>query len=90
MKRSIIWMMAVTCEAAAANLYYSQALLVVIAQSFQADSRQVSFIPTLTQIGYALGMFLFVPLGDLIERRRLIVVMLGSSVAMELIFALRL
>lgn len=79
MKRNLIWMMAVTSGAAVANLYYNQPLLAAIAESFHAAAHQVGFIPMLTQIGYALGMFLFVPLGDLQERRRLIVVMLFTS-----------
>jgi len=79
MRRNIVWMMAITSGAAVANLFYSQPLLVVIAQSFHADAQQVGFIPGVTQVGYALGMFLFVPLGDLIERRRLIVTLLTAT-----------
>ncbi len=79
MKRSIVWMMAVTSGAAVANLYYNQPLLAVIAQSFHVSAHQVGFIPMLTQLGYALGLLLFVPLGDLMERRRLIVTMLAAT-----------
>ena len=79
MRRSIIWMMAVTSAAAAANLYYNQPLLAVIAQSFHASAHQVGFIPMLTQLGYAVGLLLFVPLGDLVERRRLIAIMLATT-----------
>jgi len=79
MKRSIIWIMAVTSAAAVANLYYNQPLLAVIAQSFHASAHQVGFIPMLTQLGYAVGLLLFVPLGDLMERRRLIATMLATT-----------
>jgi len=79
MRRSIVWMMAVTSGAAVANLYYNQPLLAVIAQSFHVSAHQVGFIPMLTQLGYALGLLLFVPLGDLMERRRLIVTMLVAT-----------
>ncbi|MBV9389996.1 MAG: MFS transporter [Chroococcidiopsidaceae cyanobacterium CP_BM_ER_R8_30] len=71
--------MAVTSGAAAANLYYNQPLLVIIAQNFQVSAREVGLIPMLTQIGYAVGMLLLVPLGDLLERRRLILTMSGVT-----------
>ncbi len=70
--RNLIWMMAIASGAAAANLYYNQPLLAIIAQSFQTSEHSVGLIPMLTQIGYAIGIFLLVPLGDLVERRRLI------------------
>lgn len=67
--------MAIASGATVANLYYNQPLLAVIAQDFDASTPEVSLIPTLTQIGYATGILLIVPLGDCTERRRLIVVM---------------
>ncbi len=79
MKQSLIWLMAVTGGAAVANLYYNQPLLAVIAQSFHVSEHTSGLIPMLTQIGYAMGIFLFVPLGDLLERRKLIVTMLLAS-----------
>lgn len=77
----LVWMMAITSGAAAANLYYNQPLLAVIAQSFHVPEHAVGLIPMLTQIGYAVGIFLIVPLGDLMERRRLILTMLGATAA---------
>ncbi len=76
MRYNLVWLMAIASGAAAANLYYNQPLLAAIAQSLHAPAYETGFIPILTQIGYAVGMFLFVPLGDLMERRRLIVTML--------------
>lgn len=71
--------MAVISGTAVANLYYNQPLLAVIAESFHAPTQQVGLIPMMTQIGYALGLLLFVPLGDILERRRLIVKMLIAT-----------
>lgn len=57
-----------------ANIYYCQPLLHQIQDSFGASPGQVGWIPTLTQVGYALGMLFLIPLGDRFERRALIFV----------------
>jgi predicted MFS family arabinose efflux permease len=81
--RNLVWLMAIASGAAAANLYYNQPLLADIAQSLNASVQDTGLIPTLGQIGYALGNFFIVPLGDLLERRRLIVMMLvGTTIAL--------
>lgn len=79
LKKSLVWMMAIASGAAVANLYYNQPLLGVIAQSFRVPEHSTALIPMLTQIGYALGILFIVPLGDLLERRRLILTMLGAT-----------
>jgi predicted MFS family arabinose efflux permease len=79
MKRNIVWLMAITSGAAAANMYYNHPLVAAIAQSLDASVQDTGLIPTLSQIGYALGNLLIVPLGDLLERRRLIVTMLTAT-----------
>lgn len=79
MRHNLVWLMAIASGAAAANLYYNQPLLAAIAQSLHAPAYEAGFIPILTQIGYAVGIFLFVPLGDLMERRGLIVTMLLAT-----------
>jgi predicted MFS family arabinose efflux permease len=56
-----------------ANIYYNQPLLGLIAKSFGSDSSSsVNFLPAATQLGYALGLVLLVPLGDALNRRSLI------------------
>ena len=62
--------------ASVANLYYNQPLLSSIARTFHASPRAAGAIATLTQAGYAVGLLLFVPLGDIVERRRLITLLL--------------
>jgi predicted MFS family arabinose efflux permease len=64
--------MAVACGAAVANLYYAQPLLDTIAHEFHVSDGAAGLLVTASQVGYAAGLVLLVPLGDLLERRRLI------------------
>lgn len=79
MRASLVWMMAIASGATVANLYYNQPLLAKIAQQFGVSAEGVGAVPMLTQIGYAIGILFIVPLGDRIERRRLIVTMTGCT-----------
>ena len=74
--RRLIWLLTVGTGASVANLYYNQPLLSSIARTFHATPRAAGAIATLTQAGYAVGLLLFVPLGDIVERRRLITLLL--------------
>ncbi len=66
--------MAIATGLSVANLYYNQPLLADLQLSFGVSVKEVGIIPTLTQVGYALGMLFLVPLGDMFERRKLIVI----------------
>jgi predicted MFS family arabinose efflux permease len=68
----LVLLMAVACGAAVANLYYAQPLLNTIAHDFGTSDGTAGLLVTASQIGYAVGLVLLVPLGDLLERRRLI------------------
>ncbi|MDM0059319.1 MFS transporter [Variovorax fucosicus] len=70
---SLILLLATGAGLAAAALYYSQPMLGVLGADIGASARAVGFVPTLTQLGYALGILLLVPLGDRYDRRRIIV-----------------
>lgn len=61
---------------AVANIYYNQSLLADIARTFSATTSATSLLVTLTLAGYAIGLFLLVPLADRINTRRLLVTML--------------
>ncbi|EMH4149821.1 MFS transporter [Providencia stuartii] len=67
-----ILMLAITCCIIVANIYFNQSVLNLIAGSFPTEWKAVSLIPMATQLGYAAGLFLLIPLGDYIERQRLI------------------
>ncbi|UTH75265.1 MFS transporter [Chromobacterium sp. IIBBL 290-4] len=77
--RGMALLFAVSCGAVIGNIYYAQPLLAVIAGGFGAQPSSLGFIVTLTQLGYACGLLLLVPLGDALDRRKLIVTLLGCS-----------
>jgi predicted MFS family arabinose efflux permease len=61
------------CGLSVANIYFAHPLLDAIAHAFAIEPATIGIVVTITQIGYALGLILIVPLGDLMDRRRLIV-----------------
>ena len=78
-KPKIVFLIAVACGITVANLYWAQPLLDSIANSFSSSTATAGLIVTLTQIGYAVGLVFLVPLGDVWERRKLIVFVLYIS-----------
>lgn len=63
-----------------ANLYYAQPITAMISQALGLDPSAAGLVVTLTQIGYGLGVLLIVPLGDIIENRRLVLTMIAIAV----------
>lgn len=64
--------MAVACGVFVANVYYNQPILELLQQAFPHAVGLVNLVPTTTQLGFAGGLFFLVPLGDRIDRRKLI------------------
>jgi predicted MFS family arabinose efflux permease len=75
MPRQLVLLLAVATGVSVANNYYAQPLLATIRSSFHASAGEIGLIVTASQIGYAAGLIFLLPLGDLVERRRLVVVM---------------
>jgi len=67
-----VLIMAATAGIAVANVYYSQPILQAMATQFHISIEKAGNISVLSQIGYGLGLFLLTPIGDMIERKRLI------------------
>ncbi|MEV0604151.1 MFS transporter [Streptomyces sp. NPDC050315] len=76
LSRGIVTLFAIACGAAVANVYFSQPLLVTMGHDLAMSPALVGSVVTLTHVGYGLGLFFLVPLGDVTNRRRLIVVQL--------------
>lgn len=72
---ALILLMSVATGLAVASNYYAQPLLDTIARAFSLSASSAGFIVTAAQLGYAAGLLFLVPLGDMFERRRLIVSM---------------
>ncbi|AZF31214.1 putative MFS-type transporter [Pseudomonas sp. R4-35-07] len=73
MTRGMVMLFAFCCGAIVANIYYAQPIIELIAPDIGLTPAMASLIVSLTQIGYALGLFFLVPLGDLLENRRLMI-----------------
>ncbi|MEB0078734.1 MFS transporter [Pseudomonas sp. CCI3.2] len=73
MTRGRVTLFAFCCGAIVGNLYYAQPIIELIAPDIGLSSTMASMIVSLTQIGYAIGLFFLVPLGDLLENRRLMI-----------------
>ncbi|MDR0794259.1 MAG: MFS transporter [Chitinophagaceae bacterium] len=58
-----------------ANIYYSQPILAAVAKDLHLQEKQVGNLPVLSQLGYGAGLLLLTPLGDKVERRKLVVIL---------------
>lgn len=81
MTRGLTLLFAIAGGAAVGNLYWAQPLLGLLARSFDVSTGTAGLVVTVTQIGYALGVFFLVPLGDIVNRKRIIpLLMLAAAV----------
>jgi predicted MFS family arabinose efflux permease len=68
----------VACAVGVASIYFNQPLLLVMGKDFGEGARAMGFVAVATQVGYAAGLLFFVPLGDVAERRALMMRMYGG------------
>ena len=86
--RSFIWLGAFATGVIVTNLFAPQILIGLIGPSLHMTEQQAGMVSTLTLLGYALGLFLLVPLVDIFENKRLILVTLCGSATTALCTAL--
>jgi predicted MFS family arabinose efflux permease len=81
MPPSLVIVFATACGLSAANLYYAQPILYEITRSFSTSETTAGLVVTFSQIGYALGLALLVPLGDILTRRKFLPAVLVVTAA---------
>lgn len=69
--RAPLNLLGLACAIGVSTIYFNQPLLVEMGKTYAAPAAHVMFVSGATQVGYALGLLFFVPLGDLLERRAL-------------------
>lgn len=75
LRLAVIPLMALAAGVIVANIYYNQPILKEIALSLQVNESQIGKISMLSQLGYGLGMFFLLPLGDKVNRKKLILLL---------------
>ncbi|MBG9715110.1 MFS transporter [Bacillus cereus] len=75
----LIILLATACGIIVANLYYAQPLIGLISNEIGLSNSSAGLIVTLTQIGYVVGLLFLVPLGDIVENKKLILILLFLS-----------
>lgn len=80
LSRTNILLMAFCTGLIVANIYYCQPLVILVAKEFHLTESYAGRITYLTQAGYAIGLFLLVPLGDMFERKKQILLITGLAI----------
>lgn len=76
---SLILLLSITCGVVVANMYYIQPIGTKVADSLSVSTSAIGILTMLTQLGYALGLLFLVPLGDVVDRPKLIIRMAALS-----------
>lgn len=85
--RTQVFIMAVTAGIAVANVYYSQPILHAIALHYHTSTEKAGSISVLSQVGYGMGLFFLTPVGDMIERKKLILYLQAGLILSLLLVA---
>jgi len=86
--RAPLHFLGLACAIGVSTIYFNQPLLVDMGRTYGAPAGRVMFVSGATQVGYALGLLLFVPLGDVLERRSLMMRMYTAVVVALLMVSL--
>lgn len=76
LSRRLLWTLTATTVLTCGNVYYSQPLLKEIAVEFHQSAGKMGLIPMMNQLGYVAGLLLITPLGDMVEKRKLVTTLL--------------
>jgi len=79
LSNTLVTIIALCCGLIVANIYYAQPIIELLAPDVGLSPKSASVIVSLTQIGYAVGLFFLVPLADLVENKRLMLITLSVS-----------
>jgi predicted MFS family arabinose efflux permease len=86
--RAPLNLLGLACAIGVSTIYFNQPLLVEMGKTYCAPAGRVMFVAGATQVGYALGLLLFVPLGDVLERRALMMRMYAAVIVALLLVSL--
>jgi predicted MFS family arabinose efflux permease len=87
LSHGLLLLMAAATGLSVANNYFAQPLLDLLSRELQLSTTMAGMIVTAAQVGYGLGLMLLVPLGDLVERRRLVVLLYAATAVFLLVSA---
>lgn len=85
--KTTLWLMTIGAGLVVANNYYNQPLLGKIARELNISEASANNVAMVTQVGYAAGLFLLVPLGDMFRKRKIIIIDFILIIASLLAFA---
>ncbi len=86
MERAPLPFLGLACAVGVSSIYFNQPLLGAMARTFHSSEAHIGFVAVATQVGYALGLLFFVPMGDVLERRGLMMRMYAAvSIALLLV-----
>jgi predicted MFS family arabinose efflux permease len=85
MTTGLTLLLASACGIVVANLYYVQPIVGIVSRDYHLSTAFAGALVTVTQLGYAMGLLFVVPLGDIVENRRLILTLLAALVVALLV-----
>jgi predicted MFS family arabinose efflux permease len=77
--RGIVVVIAACCGVTVMNIYLAFPMITLFAESFGVPDAQAATVATISQVGYAIGLFFLIPLGDVVRRKRLLTVLITGA-----------